>query len=116
LLLRSKRNIGVDVQCSVLDGFARHIPRGTRVFESELIAVCQTIITLRRVKLLRPMQFGVNLFATWELVKIARILASELDSAGSIPVSRSIFLHSRIPGTPGLTKSNWSKFSIPQTP
>jgi hypothetical protein len=114
--LRSRRNIGVDVPCSVLDGFARHSPRGTRVFESQLIAVCQTIITLRRVKLLRPMQFGVNLFATWELVKIARMLASEVGSHGFDLSPAPFFLRLTDSRNLRFVQSNWSKVLNPQTP
>ena len=54
LLLRSKNNIGVDGRVRFWMDFARHIPRGKLLLQSWLIAVCPTIITLRRVKLLRP--------------------------------------------------------------
>jgi hypothetical protein len=64
---------------------------GKLLFESRLIAVCQTIITLRRVKLLRPMQFDVNPFATRELIKSQACSLPKEDVAGSIPVFRSIF-------------------------
>jgi hypothetical protein len=82
--LRSRRNIGVDGRVQ----FWMDLPvtsEGNPRCNPKLLAVCQTIITLRRVKLLRPMQFGVNPFAIWALVKIARMLASEAGCRGFDP-------------------------------
>jgi hypothetical protein len=62
------------------------------------------------------MQFGVNLFATWELVKIARMLASEAGCGGfdaGLPLPCPPLTDSR---NLRFVQSNWSEFSILQTP
>lgn len=55
---------GIVVFSASFGWIAGYIPRGGLLFESQLIALCPAIITLGKVKLLRPMQFGADPSAT----------------------------------------------------